>query len=495
MQASRSTRIALVIYGIVILVLLYLPLVSVGFASVSRARYLSFPIRRYTTDWYVKALESSTVSDLITTSLKVALIVTVISMVVGFFGALAFARYQWRFRSLFQKLILLPIFFPQAVLGLALLMWFNSIGVIPTWKTAIVAHLVWIAPIATLIIAIRAYSFDPSLEEAARDMGASTYTILREVTLPLLLPGVVSAGLFAFLLSWGNFPLSLFTTGVDSTLPEWLYAKMVSGYSPLVPTVGILSVAVSLCMLVVAFVAVKAIRGARRPPRPRHKKIDKGGQDMLTSIKDKSVIVTGGSKGIGLGIARVFARQGAKVTIAARGREAAEAAVAKLNAEGGKVRWAQCDVSDWASVKSMVDETAEVQGGLDIMCANAGIFPQTKLVDMDPEEWDHVMATNLRSAFLSVKASIPHFEKAGKGRVVLTSSITGAGHGLSRLGALRRVEKRATRFPENRGDGACALQHHDQRGHARKHLYRRPSGSGRGLPEDHGGVDSAQAAG
>lgn len=263
MQASRSTRIALVIYGIVILVLLYLPLVSVGFASVSRARYLSFPIRRYTTDWYVKALESSTVSDLITTSLKVALIVTVISMVVGFFGALAFARYQWRFRSLFQKLILLPIFFPQAVLGLALLMWFNSIGVIPTWKTAIVAHLVWIAPIATLIIAIRAYSFDPSLEEAARDMGASTYTILREVTLPLLLPGVVSAGLFAFLLSWGNFPLSLFTTGVDSTLPEWLYAKMVSGYSPLVPTVGILSVAVSLCMLVVAFVAVKAIRGAR----------------------------------------------------------------------------------------------------------------------------------------------------------------------------------------------------------------------------------------
>ena len=59
------------------------------------------------------------------------------------------------------------------------------------------------------------------------------------------------------------------------------------------------------------------------------------------------------------------------------------------------------------------------------MCANAGAFPQTKMVDMDPSEWDQVMATNLRSSFLCVKASIPHFEKAGKGRVVLTSSITG----------------------------------------------------------------------
>lgn len=113
----------------------------------------------------------------------------------------------------------------------------------------------WIAPIATLIIAIRAYGFDPALEEAARDMGCSTWQILREVTIPLLMPGVVAAGLFAFLLSWGNFPLSLFTTGADLTLPEWLYAKMVSGYSPLVPTVGMLSVAASIVLVALAFAA------------------------------------------------------------------------------------------------------------------------------------------------------------------------------------------------------------------------------------------------
>ncbi len=252
MRTSRIASMLLFAYGLLAIAVLYLPLISVTFASISKARYLTFPIKRYSTVWYGRALESETVSNIVTTSLKVAILVTIISMVIGFFGALAFARYHWRFRGAFQKLILLPIFFPQSVLGLALLMWFNSIGIIPTWKTAVVAHLVWISPIATLIIAIRAYSFDPSLEEAARDMGASTWEVIREITLPLLMPGVISAGLFAFLLSWGNFPLSLFTTGADSTLPEWLYAKMVSGYSPLVPTVGVMSIVASLIIVLLA---------------------------------------------------------------------------------------------------------------------------------------------------------------------------------------------------------------------------------------------------
>lgn len=162
---------------------------------------------------------------------------------------------------------------------------------------------------------------------------------------------------------------------------------------------------------------------------------------MLTSLKGKSVIVTGGSKGIGRGIASIFANQGAKVTIASRGEEALKAASTEM---GENVRYEVCDVSDWNSVKTMVENTAQAQGGIDIFCANAGAFPQTKIVDMDPSEWDQVMSTNLRSSFLAVKACIPYFEKAGKGRVVLTSSITGpitgfpgwAHYGASKAGQL-----------------------------------------------------------
>lgn len=146
---------------------------------------------------------------------------------------------------------------------------------------------------------------------------------------------------------------------------------------------------------------------------------------MLTSIRGKSVIVTGGSKGIGRGIAKVFAAQGAKVMIAARGKDASEAVLAELRGAGGIAEAVACDVADWDSVQAMVKATEAAFGGVDILCANAGIFPQAKMVDLDPDEWDRVMATNLKSAFLTVKACIPYFEKAGKGRVILTSSITG----------------------------------------------------------------------
>ncbi|MBU2962641.1 3-oxoacyl-ACP reductase FabG [Citreicella sp. C3M06] len=146
---------------------------------------------------------------------------------------------------------------------------------------------------------------------------------------------------------------------------------------------------------------------------------------MLTSIAGKSVIVTGGSKGIGRGIAEIFAAQGATVMIAARGEEAAQLAVAEIEAAGGTAAYHLTDVADWDSVQEMVAATVSAFGGVDILCANAGIFPQVKMVDMSPDDWDHVMSVNLKSSFLCVKACIPLFEKAGKGRVVLTSSITG----------------------------------------------------------------------
>lgn len=146
---------------------------------------------------------------------------------------------------------------------------------------------------------------------------------------------------------------------------------------------------------------------------------------MLTSIKNKSVIVTGGSKGIGKGIASVFAKQGAKVMIAARGEEAAKQTVEEITANGGTADYYLCDVSNWQQVQALVAYTEDSFGSVDILCANAGTFPQKKIVDLTPEDWDNIMSANLKSTFLCVKACIPQFEKQGKGRVVVTSSITG----------------------------------------------------------------------
>lgn len=209
-------------------------------------------------------MESLSVRELFETSISVALLVTLFSVVLAFFGSLAFARYDWKGRKVFQRILLLPIFFPQAVLGLALLLWFSTLGIIPTWKTAVFAHMVWIVPIVTLVMSIQVYSFDPALEEAAFDLGASRWKVMREVTLPILWPGIFSGALFAFLLSWGNFPLSLFSTGADQTIPEWLYAKMVSGYTPMVPTLGALTVAGAAVLLGAGFGLMWFFRARQR---------------------------------------------------------------------------------------------------------------------------------------------------------------------------------------------------------------------------------------
>ncbi len=148
---------------------------------------------------------------------------------------------------------------------------------------------------------------------------------------------------------------------------------------------------------------------------------------MFSSLQGQSAIVTGASKGIGRGIARALAASGVQVTLAARGIPALEAARDAILADlpAARLRIASCDISDWASVKAMTDAAAAAQSGLHILCANAGIYPQTTMEAMDPGEWDHVMAVNMRSSFLAVKAAQPHFRATGMGRVVLTSSITG----------------------------------------------------------------------
>ena len=239
---------------LLVLALMYVPIVSVVLASLSNTRYLRFPHRVWTTEAYTEALGSYTTGTLHLTSFRIAVVVVIASVVLATFGALAFARYDWRGRGLFRRLLLLPLFFPQPVLGLALLLYFTAIGITPSWQTAAFAHLVWIVPIVTLVISIRLYDYDVMQEEAAFDLGATRLQVFREITLPALAPGIVSGAMFAFLLSWSNLPLSVFTSGADTTLPEWLFSRTATNYSPLVPAVAVIATTVSA--FVVALVAL-----------------------------------------------------------------------------------------------------------------------------------------------------------------------------------------------------------------------------------------------
>jgi 3-oxoacyl-[acyl-carrier protein] reductase len=146
---------------------------------------------------------------------------------------------------------------------------------------------------------------------------------------------------------------------------------------------------------------------------------------VFTSIAGRAVVVTGGTRGIGKGIARVFTSNGARVLITGRDEDAAKATAAELAAAGGDVSYLLADVSVRADCARMAEVAAGRLGGIDVLCANAGIFPEARLADMTDADIDTVLGTNLRGSILSVQACLPALAASGHGRVVLTSSITG----------------------------------------------------------------------
>ena len=143
---------------------------------------------------------------------------------------------------------------------------------------------------------------------------------------------------------------------------------------------------------------------------------------MFTPLTGRTVLVTGGTKGIGKGIAGVFARAGANLVVVGRDHARGEAAAAEL---GENAAYVSADVGRAEDCERMAAEAVERFGGIDVLCANAGVFPDVKLEDMTEQDIDAIFATNVKGTMLSVKACLPGLERSGRGRVVLTSSITG----------------------------------------------------------------------
>src|SRR5579862_9494133 len=142
---------------------------------------------------------------------------------------------------------------------------------------------------------------------------------------------------------------------------------------------------------------------------------------MFTSIAGRAVVVTGGSRGIGKGIAAVFARSGARVLITGRDEAAGQAAAKEI----GAVAFTRADVASKADCERVAATAAEQLGGIDVLCANAGIFPSARVEDMTEADIDLVLGVNLKGTILSVQACLPMLKRSGRGRVILTSSITG----------------------------------------------------------------------
>jgi spermidine/putrescine transport system permease protein len=269
-RRGRVARVALALYGAFIYAFLFAPIVLLVLFSFNANRYGTFPITAWTLKWYRQAVGDYQIHDALSTSLKVALEVTVISVVVGTAAAFPLVRSRLRFRDGVRVGLVLPIMIPGLLIGVSLLVLFT--GTLH-WQlspqTAVIGQAVYTTPFVILLVAARLQAFDRSLERAASDLGANTFNRLRLVVLPLLLPAIVAGALFAFTLSLDEFIITYFLIGNRVTLPIFIYTQVKFGITPEVNALASMLLAASLALLGIAFALPQVVRLTRRAVRVR----------------------------------------------------------------------------------------------------------------------------------------------------------------------------------------------------------------------------------
>ncbi|MEZ5773365.1 MAG: ABC transporter permease [Hyphomicrobiaceae bacterium] len=239
---ARLVDIALYGSVAVVLVFFYVPIFTLMAFSFQKGRYLTLPFEGVSLDWYTALFANAGARGALLNSTLIALASMVIATTIGTLAAIVAVRYLFRGRAVFLGLTGAPLVFPQMLLGIVLLLWFSvlgrQLGFNMGMVTAIIGHVVYITPFVMVVVAVQIHNFDPALEDAAADCGASPLEIYRYVTIPLLWPGIFSAAIFAFLLSWGNFYLTYSLAGSARTLPTFVFSGIATGSSPLYPAMA-----------------------------------------------------------------------------------------------------------------------------------------------------------------------------------------------------------------------------------------------------------------
>ena len=238
------------LYLTVILILMYLPIMVVALysfnANTSRfpTQFTGFSLQFYRALFRdTKGLVSALKSSLILGGISCG-----ISMVIGTLGAVGMVRRKFRMQGVLENLSILPIMVPEIILGMAFLAVFTAVGLRFGMLTLTLAHVTFCTPYIFIIVKGRLAGMDPSLAEASRDLGASPVRTFVEITLPLIMPAVLSGTTLAFAMSMDDFVISFFVTGANvTTLPLKIYSSVKTGVSLQVN---------ALCTLMLAAVAI-----------------------------------------------------------------------------------------------------------------------------------------------------------------------------------------------------------------------------------------------
>jgi putative spermidine/putrescine transport system permease protein len=231
-------------------VMLAAPAVLVIVQSFTSGETMRFPPPGFSLRWYQKAWESELFMNSLGISTYVAIIVAIVALVIGFAAAFAINRYSFPGKSVLQGLAFSPLIVPAVALGIGLLYLFAWAKLTQTIYPLLLGHLVLAIPYVVRTILASLVLHDQTLEQAAMNLRAPPWRVLRRITLPLILPGLLSAAIFAFVTSFGNVTVSAFLTyGGNVTLPVQIFAYVDTSYDPLVAAVSGLMILVTMAVI------------------------------------------------------------------------------------------------------------------------------------------------------------------------------------------------------------------------------------------------------
>mgnify|MGYP001439557578 CR=1 FL=1 len=244
---------ALAAYFVAYLVFLYLPMALIPLFSFNDAVQAAFPLKGFTLGWYASLAGNASLKAAVVNSLLVGSISAVIATATGFAIAYAATRGRTRLARPIALLARLPILMPGVVLGIALLILANLIGLGPSLTAVVAGHVVFCLPISVVVLSAQLKALPRSLEEAAMDLGAREWTTLRRVVLPLAAPAVLSSLMLTFITSFDEFIVAFFLTGTDITLPIYIWSQLRFPKSlPSVMALGTLILATSVVVVALA---------------------------------------------------------------------------------------------------------------------------------------------------------------------------------------------------------------------------------------------------
>ena len=262
LNRSRAVDWALVAYIVLAYAFVFAPIAASFVFSFNSDRFPSIPLGEFSLDWYRAVATDPLVWEGARNTLVVGVIVGVVSTLLGFGAAYTDYRYKFAGKQVYLALALLPPTIPVIILGLAMLAYLSRLNLSGNALSVIISHVVVCAPFAMAIIRLRLSQMDPALEPAAWNLGASDWKAMRHVIVPFTMPAILGALFITMAVSFDEFAVAWFVSGLNETLPVKVLGFLQGQVSPRINAIGTFVFILSMTLVILAQLLLSG-RGAK----------------------------------------------------------------------------------------------------------------------------------------------------------------------------------------------------------------------------------------